>query len=238
MNTKYGTTILVFVSGAMIALMLQTLYHQLHENSSAPADDIEASSPAAGDIATVDTPRSSHRPQPQSPALEQKVLTNQMSPSREQQELYDQILSELSSPSYLQDTTADEFLQKMEPLDPAQKENLIATARKMIARGELRLEYFKQPERLRHQTVAEGAPLPTREEQAHFDQLAGRLSDPAYVESLTYVKLAQEIQPLPPALKQEVADRLNRMLKNGEIDAGSFLGSQYAGKSDIELFFN
>lgn len=238
MRSRAVSAILVFVAGGMVAIMLQTVYRQMSENRiTAPENDYSAIGAAPAER-TVEIAGIEQQAQPAVAFVEEEVVADEIAPTSEQRALYEQIVLALSNPSYLQDVTVDDLFQKMNQLTGEQNERLIVTAREMLSRGELKLEYFKKPVPRRHRTVAEGAPLPSREEQGLFDQVAGKLADPAYTEHVTYIELSQQIQPLPPALKQEVANMLNSMLRNGEIDAGSFLGPRYAGKKDITLFFN
>jgi len=169
---------------------------------------------------------------------EEELSGNGALPTEAQLALYDKILTNMQDPIYIQSNMLIDVMKEADRLTPMQREQLIETGEAMIARGELDIDHFKKPEMKRYQTIAEGAPLPLPEERAQVDRLLTNLQDPAYTEKLTYVGLAQEIQTLPPALKQEIADTLGNMISQGDIDAGTFLGAPYAGKTDIKFFFN
>ena len=158
--------------------------------------------------------------------------------SQEQQLLFDDIHATLLNPSVLQSFTAEEIMERMEGLTPAQQSKLMSIAYTMINSGELKIDHFKKPEPKRHLTVTEGAPLPSIEDQAVYNEISNKFLDTQYLETLTFVSLAIELEKLPPSLKQEVSDQINEMMRTGLIDPGKFLGPNYAGSKDATVFFN
>ena len=196
-----------------------------------PAATLSASNSAISE----NPPADDAGPSGGSPA-EEDIAGDVVAPTHEQLELQAKILEDVANPLYVQDVTLDEVLQRMEALTPEQREQLVEAGKQMIARGELDLNRFREPELERYPTVAEGAPLPTLEERALYDELVGRLHDPGQIGSLNYVKVVMEAQSFPPALKQELADLLADMLEKGDLDPVAFLGPTFGDKSNIRFF--
>ena len=190
----------------------------------------------AGNPSISENPPAGDAGLPGGSSAEENIAVDVVTPTHEQLELQAKILEDVANPLYVQGITLDEVFQRMQALTPQQREQLVETGKRMIARGELDLNQFREPELERYPTVAEGAPLPTLEERAIFDELVGKLHDPGNKESLNYVKVVMEVQNLPPALKQEMADLLADMLEKGDLDPVAFLGPTFGDKSNIRFF--
>lgn len=176
-------------------------------------------------------------------AIDSLTDVAQLEPSLHQKLLAEEIISRLSDPNYIKDHT---YLETIEGLKMLTEEQIVAVRQEiatLMQQGKLELVHFKRPEIPRHQTVTEGAQLPDPADELAYENIMFRLeTNRTDGKKILLTDLVNEVQTLPPSLKQELADKITTMINNGELDMGELMGPVGQGlvgdNKDIKLFIN